>query len=163
MDKLVDAEKNQIGDTVRGSLSRRSFFCWLMSLPITAALAGVLMAIIGCQKPPSANAKIEKVRTRIGTRGDFPLNVGKLVVVRGRSIIVTNTQAAGLKAFSAICTHRGCVVGWNKWGGYIQCPCHQGSYNPQSGMVISGPPPRPLRRYKLAIQGEEVYVGSLFR
>jgi Rieske Fe-S protein len=120
MDKLADAQRKQIGDTASGSLTRRSFFGWLIRLPITTTLAGMLTAIIGCQTPRSTDGKIEKIRTQIGTLGDFPLNMGKVVLVKNRPIIVTNTPAAGLKAFSAICTHRACVVRWNKGGSYIQ-------------------------------------------
>jgi cytochrome b6-f complex iron-sulfur subunit len=155
----VDGEKKQPSDMDKSRLSRRGFFGWLMSLSITATLASVLTAVIGCSIQPRLQAKIKMPPTLVGILGDFPPNMGKVVTVGGRSIIVTNTQAAGLKAFTAICTHEGCVVEWNKWGGYIQCPCHEGSYNPQTGAVISGPPPFPLRSYELAIQGEEVYVG----
>lgn len=162
MDKLVDGEKKQPNDTGKSRLSRRSFLGWLMGLSITATWSSVLTTIVGCSIQPRSQAKIKMPPIQVGILSDFPLNMGKVVTVGGRSIIVTNTQATGLTAFSAICTHQGCVVEWNKWGGFIQCPCHEGRYNPQTGAVISGPPPFPLRSYELSIQGEEVYVGSSF-
>ncbi len=131
--------KKQPNDTGKSLFSRRGFFGWLMGLSITATWASVLTAIVGCSMQPRSQAKIKMPVTLVGILDDFPLNTGKVVTVGGRSIIVANTQAAGLKAFPAICTHEGCVVEWNKWGGCIQCPCHEGSYNPQTGAVISAP------------------------
>jgi cytochrome b6-f complex iron-sulfur subunit len=60
---------------------------------------------------------------------------------------------------SAICTHLGCVVGWKSSQGNIECPCHDGRFNPFNGAVISGPPPRPLPSYEVVVQNEQVYVG----
>jgi cytochrome b6-f complex iron-sulfur subunit len=74
--------------------------------------------------------------------------------------MITSTNSGDLKAFSAICTHEGCKVKWNGGDANIQCPCHQGTYHPRSGRVISGPPPYPLRRYEITTRGQEVYVGG---
>ena len=48
-------------------------------------------------------------------------------------------------ALSAVCTHLGCNVRWRREESRFACPCHAGFYDP-NGDVISGPPPRPLRR-----------------
>jgi Rieske Fe-S protein len=47
------------------------------------------------------------------------------------------------RAFSAICTHAGCTVGYDTSAGFV-CPCHGGRYDASTGAVISGPPPAPL-------------------
>jgi Rieske Fe-S protein len=51
------------------------------------------------------------------------------------------------------------VAHWHEAGSYIQCPCHDGRFNAQTGAVISGPPPSPLPPYELVVDGEDVYVG----
>jgi len=61
--------------------------------------------------------------------------------------------------FSAICTHLGCIVFWNQQKQVIQSPCHDGRFNPLTGAVVSGPPPRPLPAYEFEIVKDQVYVG----
>jgi thiosulfate dehydrogenase [quinone] large subunit len=56
--------------------------------------------------------------------------------------IVIRHSDGSLNAFSAICTHQGCQVGYQ--GGQIICPCHGGLYNAHTGAVEGGPPPAPL-------------------
>ena len=75
-------------------------------------------------------------------------------------VIVVNTAGGGVRAFSAICTHLGCVVEWNKGKGVIQSPCHDGRFNPLTGAVVSGPPPRGLPPYELSIKDGKIFVGK---
>ena len=49
----------------------------------------------------------------------------------------------GIYAMSAVCTHLGCLTGWNPDLGIIACPCH-GSKFTRDGTKIEGPAPRPL-------------------
>ncbi|HEX9077406.1 MAG TPA: Rieske (2Fe-2S) protein [Anaerolineae bacterium] len=74
--------------------------------------------------------------------------------------MIVNTAEGGVKAFSAICTHLGCVVDWNKSKNVIQSPCHDGRFNPVTGTVVSGPPPRPLPAYELSVKDGKIYVGK---
>ncbi|MGE0706326.1 MAG: ubiquinol-cytochrome c reductase iron-sulfur subunit [Vicinamibacterales bacterium] len=52
---------------------------------------------------------------------------------------------------AATCTHLGCNVSWQKDESRFACPCHAGFYDPD-GQVISGPPPRPLRRLETRLK-----------
>ena len=52
-------------------------------------------------------------------------------------------DAAGFYALSAICTHLGCITGWNPDLGMIACPCHGSKFH-KDGTKIEGPAPRPL-------------------
>ena len=61
-----------------------------------------------------------------------------------------------LKAFSAVCTHAGCTVGYQ--GGVIVCPCHGGEYSAQTGEVIAGPPPSPLAPKRVVEAGGQIYA-----
>ena len=160
MGKTLDPPIKQLGNRDNCSLSRRSFFTWLLGISIKASLVGVMTTIIGCPAPQNVKGKNNKPPTPVGTLSDFPDNTGKVVTVKGKSIIITNTHSGNLKAFSAICTHEGCKVKWNQRDANIHCPCHSGTYHPRTGRVISGPPPYPLRRYEITTRGEEIYVGE---
>jgi Rieske Fe-S protein len=62
-------------------------------------------------------------------------------------------QTDDIKAFNAVCTHVECTVAWRKDEGDIFCACHDGVYD-LNGHNVSGPPPRPLETYKVALRGE---------
>ena len=63
------------------------------------------------------------------------------------------------RAFSALCTHAGCVVDFT--GSSIYCPCHAGSFSPLNGSVQAGPPPSPLPEYGVTIQSGALYVSQV--
>jgi len=58
-----------------------------------------------------------------------------------------------VRAFSALCTHVDCTVQYRSDRGDIFCNCHNGVYD-LNGQNVSGPPPRPLEAYKVALRGE---------
>ena len=96
----------------------------------------------------------------VGTTNDFPTGQGKVVPVNDKAVIVVNTAQGGTKAFSAICTHLGCIVEWDQNRQFIHCPCHDGRFNPINGAVISGPPPAPLPELALTVEENTVYVSE---
>jgi Rieske Fe-S protein len=73
--------------------------------------------------------------------------------------LVINTDAKGIVAYSAVCTHFACIVNWNPDSGMIECPCHAGFFDPLDGSVISGPPPAPLQEYAVFTTNGVMYVG----
>jgi thiosulfate dehydrogenase (quinone) large subunit len=74
----------------------------------------------------------------------------------GQPDIVIRQSDGSLTAFSAVCTHAGCTVGYQ--GGEIVCPCHGGVYSATTGAVVSGPPPAPLASRKVIETGGEIYA-----
>ncbi len=70
-------------------------------------------------------------------------------------ILIRETDGK-LKAFSAVCTHAGCTVGYE--GGVIVCPCHGGEYSAETGEVIAGPPPSGLTPRKVLEAGGQIYA-----
>jgi Rieske Fe-S protein len=72
---------------------------------------------------------------------DIPVGGGK--VFDSTKIVVTQPKAGEFKAFSAICTHKGCTVAKVE-NGTIDCPCHGSKYDMATGAVTAGPAPAPL-------------------
>jgi nitrite reductase/ring-hydroxylating ferredoxin subunit len=54
-----------------------------------------------------------------------------------------------LVGWSAVCTHLACAVLWREEDGHLECPCHDGVFDPATGEVVAGPPPRPLPAVRL--------------
>jgi Rieske Fe-S protein len=71
--------------------------------------------------------------------------------------------AAGIVAYTAICTHTGCdVTDWLPEG-QLYCPCHFTKFDPRDGAaVVDGPAPRPLPALPLRIGGGRLTVAGPF-
>jgi thiosulfate dehydrogenase (quinone) large subunit len=55
-------------------------------------------------------------------------------------------------AYSRVCTHAGCLVGYDTSQRILYCPCHGAEYDPARGAeVIGGPAPRPLAEIPVKI------------
>ena len=145
------------GSTV--PVTRRRFIRFLLGFSLVSTTVGMLTPVVGYLWPRSARASTG-APVEVGVQADFPLNSSKVVSVDDKPVIVVNTKAGGLRAFSAICTHLGCIVSWNTRKGSIECPCHDGFFNPVTGAVISGPPPRQLARYEVVLRDGKVLIGK---
>ena len=51
----------------------------------------------------------------------------------------------------------GCRVRWISDENRFFCPCHNGIFDRQ-GNVVSGPPPRPLDRYEIQVDGGDIQI-----
>lgn len=91
---------------------------------------------------------------------DESLAVGESALIKAREapILLVRESADKIHAFSAICTHLGCLVHWRKKEKDIYCPCHGGRFDLE-GNVFGGPPPRPLPRYTVSIVEGEIQVN----
>jgi cytochrome b6-f complex iron-sulfur subunit len=69
--------------------------------------------------------------------------------------IIIRQSDRSLNAFSAICTHQGCQVGY-QGAGQNACRCHGGFYNARTGALQGGPPPAPLPRRRVLEHGGRI-------
>jgi len=66
-----------------------------------------------------------------------------------------------LVGWSAVCTHLACAVLWRAEDGQLECPCHDGAFDPATGKVVAGPPPRPLPGVRLRENADGIWaVGT---
>jgi Rieske Fe-S protein len=73
-------------------------------------------------------------------------------------------ENGSLRALSAICTHMGCIVGWNAATRQFDCACHNANFNAE-GVIQPTPEypyrPPPLVRIPLKVENGEVFVLSM--
>jgi Rieske Fe-S protein len=83
--------------------------------------------------------------------------VGSGTIFPGPQVVVTQPTAGDFKAFSAVCTHMGCIVNQIS-NGTIDCPCHGSQYSITTGDVVSGPAPRPLPAKQIKVSGDSIFL-----
>ena len=66
-----------------------------------------------------------------------------ILKIDGENIAAFRDEEGRIHAVSAVCSHMGCIVGWNETDRTWDCPCH-GSRFELSGEVMHGPATRPL-------------------
>jgi cytochrome b6-f complex iron-sulfur subunit len=153
-------QSNSDSSNQDASLGRRRLITYLLGFSVVATLGGVLTPVVGYLWPPKGASAGGSGRVQVGTTVDFPAGQGKVVPVNDKPVIMVNTAQGGLKAFSAICPHLGCIVEWDEPRQFILCPCHDGRFNSVNGAIISGPQPAPLPELALTVEGDAVYVSE---
>jgi Rieske Fe-S protein len=83
--------------------------------------------------------------------------VGGGTILKADKVVVTQPSKGEFKAFSAVCTHQGCLVAKVE-GGQIVCPCHGSHFSITDGSPKSGPAQSPLQAKKVSDQGGTLTV-----
>ncbi|OGO57966.1 MAG: hypothetical protein A2Z32_01590 [Chloroflexi bacterium RBG_16_69_14] len=146
-------------DPSRERVPRRRFLAVLAGFSVVSMLAMVATPILGFLIPPKTSGTTAGGKILVGKVADIPPGAGKVVPVGSKPTIIVNTEQ-GMKGYSAICTHLGCIVAWDTGSNTIVCPCHDGRFNPTTGAVVSGPPPTGLVAATVTVEGDEIYVVS---
>lgn len=137
--------------------TRRSFLDWVIFLG--SAAVGVAMAIPGLAYlwPAARGGGASTIEVE-GADALAP-GQGKIVQLGSLPVVVVRDRS-GFRAFSAVCTHLGCLVKWDTEKRQFLCPCHAAVFDEQ-GRVVSGPPPDPLAELKVKEVDGKVFVSSV--
>jgi Rieske Fe-S protein len=92
---------------------------------------------------------------RLAALSDVPTSGG--VILKSDKIVVTRDAAGDVHAFSAVCTHQGCLVS-SVASGTISCPCHGSKFNASTGAPTHGPAASPLPSVPVTVQNGAVYA-----
>jgi Rieske Fe-S protein len=111
----------------------------------------------GGAQPRPTPASTGQAGKALARTADIPLHGGK--VFEAEKVVVTQPSAGHIKAFSAVCTHMGCLVG-SVANDVITCPCHGSTYSAQDGSVTRGPAPKPLAAKQLTVTGDSISVSG---
>lgn len=121
-------------------------------------LTGAAMAIPGLMYlwPAAKGGAADKVEVE----GASKLAPGQASVIQfGSQVVIVVRDRTGFRAFSAVCTHLGCLVEWDSSRKQFLCPCHAATFD-ENGRVVSGPPPAPLPELVATEIGDKVYVSA---
>ena len=136
-------------------MNRRKFLKSLLFFLGSTAFVSFVYPLVRFLEPPGSGAQGGKT---IIKRAEIPVGASKDIVVNNTPAIIINVPDKGFIALSKVCTHLGCLVEYDKPGKRLQCPCHAGAFS-LTGNVLSGPPPKPLRKYSVKVEGEDIVIG----
>ncbi len=89
---------------------------------------------------------------------DLPVNSMKQVNIKGLLLTVYNVSGK-IFVTSDICTHAKCSLSDGFLSGnVVECPCHGGRFNVETGEVKSLPPIMSLKTYRTKIKGENIEI-----
>ena len=135
---------------------------------LRVAIIGVLAvggASLGKLFTPTASAKSasggsSSPDNQLTKLSDLPVgSTANFVLASGEPAILFRTKT-GVFAYSAICTHQGCTVGYSATNKVLACPCHGAEFDPfNAAKVIAGPTQSPLASIKVAIDGDWVVLA----
>ena len=74
------------------------------------------------------------------------------------SAILIRAQDGQYYAYGQKCTHLSCPVYYETKNKRLECPCHEGGFDVQTGNVLYGPPPRPLDKVILEVRDGGVWA-----
>ncbi len=108
--------------------------------------------------PEVVEAATNSVTLQIAA-AEVPPNSGRIFRFGSDPGILIRTPDGEIRAFSALCTHLDCTVQYREDLAHIWCACHNGHYD-LNGQNIAGPPPRPLARFTVNIQDDQIVISK---
>lgn len=93
------------------------------------------------------------VGTALVATADVP--VGSGIILKDQEVVVTQPEQGTFAAFTAVCTHLGCLVG-EVDGDQIKCLCHGSVFSAADGSVVQGPAQDPLAAVQVKVKADQV-------
>lgn len=136
-------------------VTRRDYLRLLVLTSFGLLVGNAALALRGLLAAPATFP-----RQRVARLADVPEGeaLGFEYPEREDQAILLHLPGGRFVAYSRVCTHLSCAVFWDRTANRIECPCHEGFFDPQTGLVIAGPPPRPLPRIALEVASGEIFA-----
>jgi Rieske Fe-S protein len=132
-----------------------------LALPLLAACGGG--GGDGASSGSSGDASSSAGSGGSGDSGDSSVSaaevpVGGGIIVKDQKVVVTQPAKDDFKAFTAVCTHKGCTVAKVE-GGLILCPCHGSKFSIEDGSRQAGPAQAALASKKVTVKGDQILIS----
>ncbi|MGK7392496.1 MAG: ubiquinol-cytochrome c reductase iron-sulfur subunit [Candidatus Cyclobacteriaceae bacterium M2_1C_046] len=141
-------------------VSRREFAKFLGLLSGALALSNgaiVIKALAFPSKPlEGEHFVVNQDEVPVGEMFQFEIEGAKVI-----PYILIHLEENKWRAFEQKCTHLACAVRYRADINQIECPCHKGYFDPETGNVLQGPPPRPLPQLEVVLREGKVYVKQI--
>jgi Rieske Fe-S protein len=141
------------------SHTRRRFVDWLLGTSLGGLIVAVLYPAGRYVIPPRSGESAAASVTLSLKPGDVAPNSGQIFKFGNRPGLLLRTPSGELRAFSATCTHLGCIVQYRQDMSQIWCACHNGHFD-LNGINVEGPPPRPLEQYEVNVRGDQIVIAK---
>lgn len=128
-------------------------------LRAAAAAGGVAMAggtLLACGGEGGSSTDVAPAGTELGSASEVEVEGAR--IYPDANVLVSQPTAGEFKAFSAICTHQGCVLG-EVSGDVAICPCHNSKFSITDGSVVNGPATEALPAQSVRVEAGSLVVG----
>ncbi|MBT2386852.1 Rieske (2Fe-2S) protein [Streptomyces sp. ISL-11] len=132
--------------------SRRTVLCGA----VLAGAAGLGATACASGKGTPKGPATPTAPVDLGAPGEVP--VGGARLYREQRLVVSQPAPGEYKAFSAVCTHAGCVVDKVE-DGKISCACHGSKFDATTGKVLQGPASVALPAVPVKAAGGKLIAG----
>jgi arsenite oxidase small subunit len=144
-------------------LSRRSLLA-AGAAGTVATAAGATVAEAKSRSYPRVRViSLSRLKVNRAHPFDYPLKgQSNLLLDLGHAVPAGVGPKKSIVAFSSLCQHMGCAVGYDRGRRELVCPCHQSRYDPErSGAIIQGVATRALPRVHLEVRSGAVYAVAV--
>lgn len=158
MSAAEQGKNNHAQVKTEGGVNRREFIAGAMAATGVVLAGGTGLYSMGRYLiPPKQPERTRQVLVTT-TEKVAPGKTFGFKDLNDREAMLVNLGDNRFKAFSAVCTHLGCLVKWDPAKQRFICPCHQGIFD-ANGNVVDGPPPQPLEEFPVEIREDKfLYV-----
>jgi menaquinol-cytochrome c reductase iron-sulfur subunit len=150
-------------------IDRRQFMSW-----VTGAISAIIGLGLGIpaiayivgpslKKEEAQNwinlGSISKVELGIPTlfKTKIQRQTGWIVNEEEISVYILTENGRDFVAMSNICTHLGCRIRWIEDREEFFCPCHNGVFDKDGG-IVAGPVPKPLDQFDTKVEDNQLFV-----
>jgi thiosulfate dehydrogenase [quinone] large subunit len=168
------ARSKKLSDAPLEAQIERRTFVKTASVAGGLGAAGLAVGIVG-QKlkgspapvaAPTASASptgtgAAPVGTKIASVSDVPVGTAFQFTdpATGTPAYLMQPAAGTFLAYSAVCTHEGCIVNEHATAGTFNCPCHGAVFDSNTGAHLKGPGRGDLAKINVKAFGNDIFVA----
>ncbi len=135
--------------------TRRTFLQGFLAVMAAFGAGALVYPVVRYLAPRSSTNSQNTVEIQLSQLADGD---AKFFDYAGKAAVLVKLAGGSVIVRSAVCTHLGCIVQWQKGEAQFLCPCHAGRYG-VDGRVLSGPPPKPLEAIPFTVANGVARVG----